>query len=301
MRGRANLKAVIFYLLEHLGLSSATEMILSGGSAGATGVFLGLDYVKGWLPPTIKLVGNPDAGFFLDLPRASTGEYWYRETFAAADGVWNSSASGNVASPACLSAVGPDVYKCYLPEYSWYYIETPLLASNSALDMWGILNILALGCVPTQNNASYHGMAACTPAEWGTIQGWWGAFMSRINAVTGAAPNARSAFIASCFVHEINVDYCSGQSLPNCRGWAKYEVAPSFPSAPGSPITLSNASVVWFNNAMQNYEEIVREGREAVQRASKGDFGSASNAGSPTQWVDKFTYPMNPSCYFPPG
>lgn len=197
------------YLLENLGMNSATEMILSGGSAGATGVFLGLDYVKEWLPPTIKLVGNPDAGFFLDLPRVSNGEYWYRETFAAADGVWNSSASGNVASPACLSAVGPDVYKCYLPEYSMNYIQTPLLASNSALDMWGILNILGLGCVPTQNNASYNGMSACNPAAWEKIQEWWGGFQQRIKAVTGAAPNARSAFIASCFVHEINVDYCS--------------------------------------------------------------------------------------------
>ena len=31
------------------------------------------------------------------------------------------------------------------------------------------------------------------------------------------------AFIDSCYVHEQNVNYCSGQSMPNCVGWSPLE------------------------------------------------------------------------------
>lgn len=61
MRGRNNLAAVLARLLE-LGLGSASEVILSGGSAGGTSVFLALDWVRSKLPGTVKLVGAPDAG-----------------------------------------------------------------------------------------------------------------------------------------------------------------------------------------------------------------------------------------------
>jgi hypothetical protein len=273
MRGRANLQAAISYLLTELGMAEASTLILSGGSAGATGVFLGLDFVAGWLPPTIQLLGAPDAGFFLDLPRASNAsDFWYRDSFAAADAVWGGGAAGLLSSPACLAAAGAEPWRCYLPEFSLSFIKTPLLVSNSAIDMWGLLNVLGLGCVPTQNNASHAGLPACTPAQWGLLQGWWAQFHARLAPALNTRVHA--AWVASCFVHELNVDYCSGQSLPNCRGWATYSVKPSTGGG-GGAITLQQATGVWVD---------------------------AVKAGRPLpSWVDELTYPMNPSCYYPPG
>jgi O-palmitoleoyl-L-serine hydrolase len=71
-RGRANLRAAWSYLDSELGMSQATEIILTGGSAGATAAYLALDAVASWTPPTTRLVGAPDAGFFLDTVQVST-------------------------------------------------------------------------------------------------------------------------------------------------------------------------------------------------------------------------------------
>lgn len=204
MRGRANLQAVVNYLLLELGMARASTLILSGGSAGATGVFLGLDFVAGWLPPGLRLLGAPDAGFFLDLPRASNAsDFWYRQCFEAADAVWGGGAAGTLSSPACLAAAGAEPWRCYLPEFSLPFLKTPILVSNSAIDMWGLLNVLGLNCVPTMNNASFNHFSPCGPAQWELLQGWWAAFHAKL----APALNSRnhSAWIASCFVHEINV------------------------------------------------------------------------------------------------
>ena len=296
MRGRANLQAVVAYLLQNLGMAGAAELIVSGGSAGGTGVYLGLDYIRGWVPAGMRVAGNPDAGFFLDLPRAGGNDTWYRDCFAAAAPVWNGS---DIASPACVAANGAEPWKCYLPEYSLPFIETPMLVSNSPIDMWGLGNILDLGCIPTMDNKTYNKMTPCDPAHWQLLQQWFDAFSLRLNALLAASPTSRSAFIPSCFVHEINVDYCSGQSLPNCRGWAKYIVAPSSGTA-GAPTTLQQATAQWAANLFANYDAALAAGKRAAAAHAEGRV-LAPAAGATTQWVDGYRYPNNPSCYYPPG
>jgi hypothetical protein len=111
MRGRANLRAVIAYLLETLGMAAGSELVVSGGSAGATAVYLGLEYIRGWVPSSLRVVGAPDAGYFLDLPREGTNDTWYRDSFAAAAPVWNGS---DIASPACMAAYPSEPWRCYL-------------------------------------------------------------------------------------------------------------------------------------------------------------------------------------------
>jgi len=70
MRGRNNFDAMISYFLTNstLGMSKATDVILSGGSAGGLAVFYNLDHVATLLPKSTRLVGFPDAGFFLVSP-----------------------------------------------------------------------------------------------------------------------------------------------------------------------------------------------------------------------------------------
>ena len=50
-------------------MDKATDIILSGGSAGGLGVFYNLDHLATLLPslaPKASLKGFPDAGFFMD-------------------------------------------------------------------------------------------------------------------------------------------------------------------------------------------------------------------------------------------
>jgi len=100
-------------------------------------------------------------------------------------------------------------------------------------------------------------------------------------------------------------DYCSGQSLPNCRGWAKYLVAPSAGTPGAAPITLQAATTQWFEALFSgggSYAAALRAGQLAVEAHSRGQAASpAAAAPTVSQWVDAVRYPNNPSCYFPPG
>ena len=66
MRGRNCFDAVIEDLKTNHGMSNATDVILSGGSAGGLAVFYNLDHMRTLLNPSVRLTGFPDAGFFLD-------------------------------------------------------------------------------------------------------------------------------------------------------------------------------------------------------------------------------------------
>ena len=55
--GRPNLDSVLGYLTQNLGLAAAAEVILTGGSAGGTSVFLALDHVATLVPPKARFVG----------------------------------------------------------------------------------------------------------------------------------------------------------------------------------------------------------------------------------------------------
>ena len=77
-RGRANLVAITSYLTTNLGLNdSVTDIVLSGGSAGATSTYVVLDTFAAWFPKA-RVTGAPDAGFFLDALNIGYNTTWYR-------------------------------------------------------------------------------------------------------------------------------------------------------------------------------------------------------------------------------
>ena len=79
-RGKANLAAVLDELRQDHGLGEASEVILSGGSAGGLAVYYHLDYVAAFVrgsAPKARVTGFPDAGFFADL-KNTKGQYEYR-------------------------------------------------------------------------------------------------------------------------------------------------------------------------------------------------------------------------------
>lgn len=66
-RGRYITEALVSDLSTRHGLGNATDVVVSGCSAGAIRVFAHLDAVVAMLPPTAKAVGFPDSGFYMDL------------------------------------------------------------------------------------------------------------------------------------------------------------------------------------------------------------------------------------------
>ena len=54
------------------------------------------------------------------------------------------------------------------------------------------------------NNKTYNGFTPCDPAHWQLLQGWWSSFQGTVIPLLERNPTT-GAFVASCFVHEINV------------------------------------------------------------------------------------------------
>ena len=113
-RGRPNLRAQLALLVAEHGLGEATEVVLSGGSAGGLAVYYHLDFVAelvGKLAPGVRVTGFPDAGYFADL-KTVKGASQYRGWFQGADSCcWNTTASVG-SNAACVAAETAEPWKC---------------------------------------------------------------------------------------------------------------------------------------------------------------------------------------------
>lgn len=221
MRGKANLDALLHELSTIHGLATATELVLSGGSAGGLAVYYHLDYVAAFVhrsSPAARVTGFPDAGYFADLP-STDGTHVYRGFFQGADAsCWNSTLSGGT-NAACLAAHAGEEWKCLMAEYLTDHIETPMYVMNSAFDVYQVQHILVVGCVPKP----------CTTTQISAMEGYRRDFLnSSLGHLVARAPAiGHGAFVDSCLVHEQNVDYCSGGNphAYNCAGWLTTKVA----------------------------------------------------------------------------
>ena len=78
-RGLANLDDTLDYAFEHLGLGAATEVVLTGASAGGVATFLHMDRVAERMGPAVRTVAAPVVGLFLDYtPLNASGPSYSR-------------------------------------------------------------------------------------------------------------------------------------------------------------------------------------------------------------------------------
>ena len=225
-RGRANLAATLDTLAlpdpsRGFGIGNATEVILTGGSAGGLAVFLQVDYVASRLPNVPRIVGQPDAGLFADLPNTA-GTYAYRSMFQGADvpSMWNATVGGGTNAACLASTAAEDRWQCLMAQYVVPHLSTPIFVTNAAIDVYQMQNILQVGCVTKQ----------CSSSQFTKIEGYRKEFLAHAVApVRAANSGANGAWIDSCFMHEQNVYYCSGGQGPggtalNCMGWLREQV-----------------------------------------------------------------------------
>lgn len=200
LRGRNNFNALIADLKATQGMASATEIILSGGSAGGLAVFYNIDHLASLLPSSTRLTGFPDAGFFLDAPNVD-GQYVYRQNFIGADPVWNVTAGGGT-NLECLAANSGSEWKCLMAQYLTQYIKTPMFVMNSLYDAYQTSHILETKCIPTPTNA-------CNDTD---LQNYRDQFVEASKVITTSNPS-NGMYLSGCFVHEQNVNYCSNQGI----------------------------------------------------------------------------------------
>jgi hypothetical protein len=141
-----------------------------------------------------------------------SGNNSYRGMFQGADPVWNVTGSGGT-NLKCLAANAGEKWKCLMAQYIAPHVETPIFVMNSDYDAWQMEHVLGAQCIPTPTSA-------CTGDQNASLRSFRDQFAAAITAgVTDGKPK-NGVFLDSCYVHEQNVDYCSGQGMPNCVGWS---------------------------------------------------------------------------------
>ena len=181
-RGHRILRAVQAALISR-GLSSATDVVISGCSAGGLSTFLHADEWAAALPAA-RVTAAPDSGFFLD----------YNNTAGAGYGAalrWVAAAMNAVLPAACVAANADDTARCIFAEHVSATLKTPSFPLQGEYDSWQLGNDAR---VSTNNDTAVN--------EWGSM------LTARVNANLLNQPQ-----------HGIFLDSC----LHHCGGWNNFQ------------------------------------------------------------------------------
>ena len=133
-RGIKNLDAAVAFALEH-GMSSATELVVTGVSAGGLSSFLHMDRIADVVrreSPIVKVRGAPVVGFFLDHSNFAnksattyTAEMHYlfdmqNLTFGSDGGM----------TQACHAKHPTEPWLCFMSPHMFDVVKTPLFVFN---------------------------------------------------------------------------------------------------------------------------------------------------------------------------
>ena len=196
-RGHAILDAVYDSLINDRNMAYATDIVISGSSAGALAVLQHIDYIankirSGSMISDVKIAGIPDAGYFLDVPDA-TGEQLHRmEVNQGFRDMYTFQNLKPSLNPACLSQHEPygDAWKCSLPQYFLQFVETPLFIIQSFADQYQFTNVMGLTCTE----------GTCTDDDIKYLNNFRGQMLESID--TNLRPRS-GYWITDCNIHTI--------------------------------------------------------------------------------------------------
>lgn len=186
-RGRPLLDALIDDLLGK-GLSSATNLLWSGCSAGGLTTYLHADYVASRMPSSVQTLALADAMFAVESD-SWQGEPLYPTRMRWGYHAWNASASVN---QKCLKSLGggdgSTGWQCMFGATAAQYVDTPLFVVNSKFDTWQKAAIIGVNCTK---------ITECTAQQ----QAYWAAYGTKMVQLLHSMPPQHGAFVTNCQAH----------------------------------------------------------------------------------------------------
>jgi uncharacterized protein YuzB (UPF0349 family) len=226
--------------LKNLGLDKASEIIITGCSAGGLSVYLHLDWIRSQFPKSVRIVGVPDSGFFMDLPDWS-GKPSYTPLYQTVFKMQNAT----FVNDECLRSNGKLPWKCFFAQYTLPHIKTPLFLINPLVDSWQMGNIIRLPCLGQDN------LTNCSSEELAAVTNFEDEMIKFVKPVKLQPSNG--LFLYSCVTH---CGACTDQRWTGAfvQGVAMQKaVASWYDGAPGSRETLIDSP--WPSN-LCTYNEI---------------------------------------------
>ena len=131
-KGQAIIQAALADLSARMGLSSNSNVLFGGCSAGARGALFNLDYVGAMLPAGATLRGMLDSPLWLDLTPPDTSEVSLQAQTQGVVTFMNPSAR---IPPACAAAYpGSELWKCFYGQYRIGFTSTPYFINAAQFD-----------------------------------------------------------------------------------------------------------------------------------------------------------------------
>lgn len=204
-RGIRNFDATVDRLFE-MGIGNATEVVLTGGSAGGLSTFLHADRLAARIHavnPHAKVRAMPVVGYFLDHANAAHGPQNYTAWMKYIHTMQNltvamgkDATEGGALDPACVEhySATDDVFKCFMSPHMNQFIDTPFFMLNSKYDAWQADNILQLPCATNPK-------VRCNDTEQQDVLDYGSDFLTDFAPVETDKGGQDGAFITSCICH----------------------------------------------------------------------------------------------------
>ena len=233
-RGRRVLGALLDTLVKSHGLGAATDVLLSGGSAGGLSTYLHADrvhdYMKAHAPKLTRFKAAPVSGFFL-LHANAAGKPVYPNEMQYVYGMQNASAG---VHPSCVASLPADEqWRCIFANYSYAHTSTPVFPLQSAIDSWQMGSIWQgdKGCATKD-------FRSCNATEVADLNGYAHDLIADLkNARSSVFPDGKfgapgnGGFVESCLEH------CGAQTSKNFMTYAI------------GGVTMQQALSAWWNDA----------------------------------------------------
>lgn len=218
-RGRRILDALLDELLRR-SIDKASEIILSGRSAGALSAIIHADYIRTRFSRAANASFRvlADAGFFVDAPSLNGTEI-IRSAFQQLYTLHNSS-----LNQACLGAQErKQEWRCLFPQYSVPFVNLPIFLVNSLYDLWQIAYLSNIPCVLNVKTCNSTELSQIMKFREKTLRALRSVFDSKKTAV----------FADACLVHT--------QCVMNAL-WTRIQV---------QNVTISQAFTHWYRGDEQ--------------------------------------------------
>jgi len=145
-------------------LAKAPRLLVTGSSAGGLTTYLHIDEISNLVKevnPSIDVRAVPEVGFFIDAESIWQGSHIYTDVYARTASIGNVTArtvNENCAKNTPLS----NFSYCFMAQYTYPYIESPIFIVNSMVDEWQTQNILGPNTITLPAATPYEAFLPCT-------------------------------------------------------------------------------------------------------------------------------------------
>ena len=197
-RGLPNLDRTLDHAISHLGLRDATEVVVTGSSAGGLASFLHVDRIAARVGASARTVAAPSAGYFVSTRTAPRRGAALRDSMRTLVALHNlTPAPAGALSTHCLATSLGAPHECMLAPQMPRFVQAPFFVLNSKYDWWQAAFNLKLPCYLGSGPRG----AGCTAPEQAALGKFGRSLMHTAEAVVMTAGSRNGAFITSCVCH----------------------------------------------------------------------------------------------------